>query len=605
MITPWTASWGDGWDPKLSPDGNLCLMGSGHGRIIHVPTKSTLVMLEDGFRPVGWFNSSQCAVTGDITNTDEHWRTYRLDGPFFNDFVDIGPSFNFSGAGGNVWAGGNGGSSVYAGDQDGHVARIAAGYSATVDESGNVEYSFDVHTSPKLSVWKDGKVTRTILPARSPNRQIIGANHVGYGYSGASWINTPENQNLQVNLVNGGNESPPLAFMHQSKVWIATTNDNGVYLRPIGERQKAIIISIPFHDPYGGAVGCSVVSLGHSIVVASNDAKGRLSIANVPADTALESLPAAKPSVAKFATPFWVGCFFKDSVRYGSDPSAPGSCSVIAESGLKPTGPVVIVRNLIAEYAGRWSQVKSVYVTSEDGNLTSESSAAKSEMDDLKISRRPILSYTGPTLIKSTEVDIVGVECYQGNETLETAVNRWKSQVAQAGNHVALICGSYDRAGMLTEDQIVKAQSKYVEIARALGAKCWGMLYFSWKRPGGAFYHPPVQDWIRAVDDAASVPSPVSVERPRITITSYGPKLIRVGAKCRAVRALSGGPADRVIWRYRKRGVSTWTVAAVNSPTDTDHHFKWDRSGVYEIGVKVEGPGGSDSTGSQRLVTVT
>lgn len=599
----WNAPFGDGWDPKLSPDGKLCVMGAGHGRIINVATKATVVMLEDGFRSGGWLNNDQCVVYGDRTGTDKVWRTYRLDAPSFNNPVDLGPAYNFAGVGGNVWAGGNG-TSIFCGDKDGNAVKIADGYSATVDENGTVEYSIDVHTSPKLVVWKNGQILRTIIPARAPNRQIIGAGYVGYGYSGPSWINTPDNQNVQVNLVNGGNESPPLAFMHQGAVWIATTNDNGVYLRPFGEREKAIIISIPFHDPYGGAVSCSVVSRGDTIVSVSNDAKGKLTVALVPADTQLQSLTAPKPDVDKFANPLWVGCFFKDSVRYGSDPAAPGSCSVIAEEGLAPKGPVVILRRLISEYANRWNQVNAVYVTSEDGNLEVEANRAKDEMSRLKLTKRPVLSYTGPNVIKSTEVDVVGIECYQGRETLTNAVNRWKSQASQVAGKVALICGAYDRAGMLTEDQILAAQPKYADIARSLGTKCWGLLYFSWKRPGGAYEYPSVQEWIRAVDDAATKPTIVQ-ERPRITITSYGPRIIRVGQKCRAVRALSGGKADKVIWRYRRRGTSTWIVAAINSPTDDDHSFKWDKAGDYEIGVKVEGPGGTDATGSLRIVTVT
>lgn len=611
MITEyWQASFEDGWNPRLSPDGRYLLVGSEACRVIDVATKTVVKTISGGqSASSGWLDRSKCVINADFSGTDRMWRTYRLDAPFFNSPLALGPSLNFNGAGGGVWAGGNT-TQIFAGNANGGARQIADGYGATVDETGAVVYSIDVHTSPRLVVWKDDKILRTIIPAGPTSRVLIGADgYVGYGFYGPSWLNTPDNKNMQVGVTLDMKESPPLAFMHQGAVWLATSDDNGVYLRPLGVRDKAIVISIPYEAPYGGAVDVSVVSVGAKMIVASCDAKGRLTVADVPSSTALEPIPAppVNPVVAPFANALWVGCFFKDSVRYGSDPTAPGSCSVIAEAGLNPTGPIVISRVLIPEYKDRWGQVIAIYVTSEDGNLTTEALSAKSQMDGLGLTRRPVLSYTGPNLIHSSEVDIAGVECYQGNETLENAVNRWKASVFQAVNlsaKVVLICGAYDRSGMLTEDQIVKAQPKYVELSRSTGDRCWGMLYFSWKRPGGAYYHPPVGEWISAVAAAAPVPS-LNPERPRVTIVSYGPKQVRVGQGVRAVRALSGGPADRVIWRYRKKGSSAWKIAAINSPHDDDHTYKFSSAGVYEIGAKVEGPGGSDATGSQRLVTVS
>jgi hypothetical protein len=290
----WVAPFADGWYPRLSPDGRYLLCGSTAARIVDLQTKQ---VIQFGGPPqvmaVGWLNPTQAVVEADLSGTDKQWRTHRLDAPLFQSPTLLGPGLSFNGAGGNRWAGGTT-TQIWSGDPNGHAVNIAAGYGASCDETGTVCYSIDVHTAGKIVVWRNGQILRTVVPAAAANRQIIGAGgYVGYGYYGPSWINTPENKNLQVNVTAA--ESPPLAFRHGGAVWLATTNDNGVYLRPLGVTDRAITVSIPYHAPHGGAVDCSVVSLGAHILVASNDAKGQLQVATVPADAPLA--PILKPPV--------------------------------------------------------------------------------------------------------------------------------------------------------------------------------------------------------------------------------------------------------------------------------------------------------------------
>jgi len=107
------------------------------------------------------------------------------------------------------------------------------------------------------------------------------------------------------------------------------------------------------------------------------------------------------------------------------------------------------------------------------------------------------------------------------------------------------------------------------------------------------------------LDDTPPPPIPPIVERPRITITSYDPHAGPAPLTVRAVCQLSGGPATAVLWRQRASGATGWTVVATNPATDPDHHFKFSTPGLFEIGVDVQGPGGSDGTVTARLVEVT
>lgn len=98
------------------------------------------------------------------------------------------------------------------------------------------------------------------------------------------------------------------------------------------------------------------------------------------------------------------------------------------------------------------------------------------------------------------------------------------------------------------------------------------------------------------------VPQPIPPQPmpqpPKVTISSYDPKSGPSPLKVRAVAELSGGPADFLFWRADN-------VDVVKNPaSDLDHTFTFTTAGKHNIGVRVEGPGGSDQTGKLREVEV-
>lgn len=101
------------------------------------------------------------------------------------------------------------------------------------------------------------------------------------------------------------------------------------------------------------------------------------------------------------------------------------------------------------------------------------------------------------------------------------------------------------------------------------------------------------------------VPPPPTPDPPKVTILDWQPRTGRAPVRSRAVRALTGGPATTLIWRYRLVEMHGWLVAAVNPASDHDHTFVFNTPGTYEIGVDAIGPGGTDGTATQRLVVVT
>lgn len=304
--------------------------------------------------------------------------------------------------------------------------------------------------------------------------------------------------------------------------------------------------------------------------------------------------PAQRPFVSL------TGWFFSDSVRYGTDTSAPGNATVVVESGLNPSRPVIISRNLIGEYKTRWSKVVGIYVTDEDGSLEMEAGLAGAAMKGYGLAPKPIMSYTSRRVVHAKGVDYEGIEAYvNANETPAQAEKVWRDVAAQAQKPVVVWAGAYDR-GFLTDDQMVEGVYRSAEVARDFKAK--GLLWFAWGRPTGAKFHPTTADATRKV--AASAITPVVTPAPTVTITSYAPQAGVRPLRVRAVALLGGGPAKSLTWRYRLIGAAKWTVAAVNPATDLDHTFTFTRAGTYEIGVDVEGPGGTNGTGLQRLVKV-
>jgi hypothetical protein len=91
---------------------------------------------------------------------------------------------------------------------------------------------------------------------------------------------------------------------------------------------------------------------------------------------------------------------------------------------------------------------------------------------------------------------------------------------------------------------------------------------------------------------------PQPVDAPAITIATYDEAGV-APMVCVAVAELSGGPAETITWLCDGAPEPSF------APLETEHTYHFASPGSYSIGVKVVGPGGSDQTGTPRIVTVT
>jgi hypothetical protein len=492
----WIAPFADGWYPKISPDGRYLLCGAAHASVVDLTTHQ-IRMLSGAPQIIsnGWLNPTQATVSADPTGTDKQWHLQRVDAPTFATLVEIGPSMNFNGAGANVWAGGNG-TTIWTGDATGHEAVLypqpgdpVPGYAATVDaHDGSVAGSVTVHTHPLLKVWKAGVLQRTIEPAYPPNRHLIGAGgYVGYGYYGPSWLNTPDNQNVQVNVTPDNQESPPLPFLHQNQVWLATTSDRGAYLRPLGVRDRAITIPLP-------AVEVSVVSLGDHFVVALQDDKGRLSVSQVPADTPLQPVAGPPvPPVVVIGRPAYCG-WFTFNVPH---PVLPGNCELFIDN---------------AHPGDR-------FLTLPDGTRRAVYAAGANESDlgqlnaaiaAVKHYHLPVLAYWPRSLWPGplpTGADWLGVEAYQHAGESEAAFTQQVHTQLGRHPHPCLLGQCYTSNTTLTSDltHLPGLYSQWLKGTPSLK----GIVTFSGPtRATGYQDHPEVhQAWTQLAAGIPSVPA--------------------------------------------------------------------------------------------------
>lgn len=325
-----------------------------------------------------------------------------------------------------------------------------------------------------------------------------------------------------------------------------------------------------------------------------------------------------QPEVAPFG-PCWVGYFFEKSVRYGST-TQPSNCTVVVEAGLAHTfgSPVILSphadsppqADLIQEYAPTWDRVVAIYCAAEASGtpaaLQQVVDQARERMRQLQLPVRPCLAYASTAFWPEVDAEGWVAECYQrADETLEQAQRRWGRQIAQidaAGRVLAIASADYDRAGQLSEQQVLDAQPIYADLA----TRADYLLRFAYARPGGTQDHPVWKPWHHAVADAALTPEIPSMTPPKATISSYTPHAGTAPLTVRAIWQMSpgSGPITTVQWLVRRLGAHDWIVAATNPAADPDHHYAFGDAGDYEIGLIAIGPGGRDQTATQRLVRV-
>lgn len=91
---------------------------------------------------------------------------------------------------------------------------------------------------------------------------------------------------------------------------------------------------------------------------------------------------------------------------------------------------------------------------------------------------------------------------------------------------------------------------------------------------------------------------PQPVEAPHITIGAYDANGV-APCDCVAEAELSGGEATTITWVVNEQD------EPIVEPLELTHTYHFAAPGSYRIGVKVVGPGGSDETGTPRVITVT
>jgi hypothetical protein len=181
------------------------------------------------------------------------------------------------------------------------------------------------------------------------------------------------------------------------------------------------------------------------------------------------------------------------------------------------------------------------------------------------------------------------------------------SQTVDAVEHVWTL-------GRPLEDSVVGAPCIQVElpvqalaVAWSANEDCWllagsgahGELYVEIV-PGDAQRTP-----VESLEPPEPVPPPVTLP-PKVTITSYLPDHGHTPLLVHAIWAAEtgSGPIDRVRWRSRLSGTADWHIVATNPASDPDHLYEFAEAGTYEISLEGQGPGGTATTGQQRLVTI-
>lgn len=101
-------------------------------------------------------------------------------------------------------------------------------------------------------------------------------------------------------------------------------------------------------------------------------------------------------------------------------------------------------------------------------------------------------------------------------------------------------------------------------------------------------------------------PDPPTMQKPKITISSYQPTSGDSPLKVKAVykKESGSGPVDTVSWLYAKDDGSSWQTAATNPGSDPDHTYTLSEAGVWLLAAKATNTAGSHQTGARRAVTV-
>lgn len=495
-----------------------------------------------------------------------------------------------------------------------------------------------------IQTWKDGK-PGPVHPCLTPlNYLSVGPDgHLAYGFVDLAFID-PSGTNQRIACTPWRTEGVGAFSRHPDGTpWVATLTWNdptgyvAVLLRPWpdgGMPGKAALVV------EAAAIHVSFLPFGDQWLVATCGDRGQGQLQAVPLNTPLQVL---QPRVPAQGTKY-LGYYYAAG-RYG-DFRPMQNCTQLAldnfsvDTVIPPDAPArmraaalqagaIFIGNRAADYgamSSRWDLVHGIMLP--EGTVAGMEAWAREVRQDLasfQLAAKPVIGTVMPTQVFDpgwrvpAGVDALAVEIYfdgpaptYGDQLRVTAQRIDQVLARTVPVPVILVPQCYDRNGKpqwqtqagVDAMEAITAACLAVTHPRVLG--CW---WFAYSRPGGVRDYPVLETWHRPAVAQATRPAglPVKPDGGHLTatITGYSPNAGDAPLAVTAVAKVTSGQADRLIWRWRTVGSSTWNVDAVNSPSDPDHTYRFALPGSYEISLRVEGPAGADETGLQRLVTVS
>lgn len=552
MIRFWAAPFTNGWFPRLSPDGRYVASGFGGGRVYDLTTQR-LVTLNGWWSAVGWLD-----VRTLVMQTDS--QTFMLRAPDFVPGLLYSHNYSWAGAGGLIVAGTKPGrlfiNGVLQPQGDVHEQWIGC----DVARDGTIVTAIDKTPPTLVTIDRDGR-RRDFAPLIGNNNafRIGPGGYVGFGYYGPAWVLSPGGGQQEVTVTPDRREGVPLPFMASGRVWLASGHDYGVLVRPLGDRETAIVV----HDDVTGrgpSVFVDVAMLDDNIArVAFCDDKGRLTVADVDLRTYRKRVD---PFFEPLKSRLWFGAFFQHSEKYGDAPADyPSNVSVVVEETRDSAvlEPRHVTRALGAGFAivdGSSSCLRAAAARPErvvalyEG---SEASASATVIRAMRIKRewastgappRPLVCYVHPGMVrdgwdaKLDGVDWWAPQFYLNPGTsselvrqIRTLFDYWRDALGSSKPWMP-ICQAYDRATFSVDQMraLVTATSEFLSLPTRVeqaGITCKGLLFFAAMRPGGTTLYPDLLRVHRAMFRAITgVPAVETIEdefmnKPEVEVQEF------------------------------------------------------------------------------------
>jgi hypothetical protein len=429
-------------------------------------------------------------------------------------------------------------------------------------------------------------------------------------------------------------------------LWNATDDDAArsfVMGRELGDADPIVLENFP-----AVAVAAVCPNDGDDWVVAGNNDKGQLQVRWCPVTHPRTNLRVTTPAVLPRTTKQGeLGYFFQYSGQYGDSPEFPGNVTIIVKNveadiaalqrALSLGEVVVIPANLLEHVpTERLRQIRALYIGSERGWEHAELEAQEAKRAWGRTSRGHIdvFWYVTPTEVRTPgfklppSVDIVGPQIYLDDFNIDLEEAR-----AQIWNFVRMyeavipktlpwwpICQAFDRrkdaAGTVKfrPDTLANMQPEFFEVFRNRD-QVKGLIFFAANRPGGVRDYPEVLKWHHAMCEALPSGPPWPKEEPmpqhnppKITITEYSPRQGTAPLRVRAIYRSEpdAGRIDTLQWMQKRTADREWNVVAPNNdPNDPDHTYTFTEPGEWEIKLRAIGPGGEWETGARRVINVS